>query len=143
MHEVDGSSRATHLEGLTMSHESAVSPAGKTTVVALLIAAVGVAIQIAAGAPYPTVPPAFFILLIPAGLIGAGRWWWAPIFAVVAGLFLTFGLFAAGETGRLTHPKSFADSFGLWTQTVAVLVAILSGALATRTNLRHRRPVTP
>ena len=93
-----------------MSHKSAVSPAGK-----------------AAGARNPTVPPAFFILLIPAGLIGAGRWWWAPILAVVAGLFLT----------------SLADSFGLWTQTVAVLVAMLSGALATRTNLRHRWSVTP
>lgn len=125
-----------------MRHESAVSPAGKATVVALLIAAVGVAIQIAAGAPYPTVPPAFFILLIPAGLIVVGRWWWAPIPAVVAGLFLTFGLFAAGETGRLTHPTSFADSFGLWTQTVAVLSALLSGALATRANLRYRRSVT-
>jgi hypothetical protein len=66
----------------------------------------------------------------------------ATIVAVVAGLFLTFGLFAAGATGRLTHPTSFADSFGLWTQTVAVLVAILSGALATRANLRHRRLVT-
>jgi hypothetical protein len=124
-----------------LSHKSAVSPAGKATVVAL--AAVGVAIQIAAGAPYPTVPPACSILLIPAGLISAGRWWWAPILAVVAGLFLTFGLFAAGETGRLTDPKSLADSFGLWTQTVAVLVTILSGSLATRTNLRHRWSVTP
>jgi hypothetical protein len=125
-----------------MSHKSAVSPVSKATVVALVIAAVGIAIQIAAGTPYPTVPPAFFILLIPAGLIGAGRWWWAPILAVVAWLFLTFGLFAAGQTGRLTHSTSFADSFGLWTQTIAVLVAILSGALATRTNLRHRRSVT-
>jgi hypothetical protein len=125
-----------------MSDESAVSPAGKATVLALLIAGVGVGLQIAAGAPYPTVPLVFFILLIPAGLISAGRWWWTPILAVVAGLFLTFGLFAAGETGRLADPTSFADSFGLWTQTVAVLVAILSGALATRTNLRHRWSVT-
>ena len=125
-----------------MSHKNRVSPASKTTVVTLVIAAVGVAVQIAAGAPYPTVPPAFFVLLIPAGLIAVGRWWWAPILAVVAGLFLTFGLFASGQTGRLTHPTSFADSFGLWTQTVAVLVAILSGALATRTNLRYRRAVT-
>jgi hypothetical protein len=74
-----------------MSRESAVSPAGKTTVVGLLIGAVAVAIQIAArGAPYPTVPPAF----------------------------------------------------DLWTQSVAVLVAVLSGALATTTNLRYRRSVT-
>jgi hypothetical protein len=43
----------------------------------------------------------------------------------------------------IPHPTSFADFFGLWTQTVAVLVAILCGALATRTNLRRRRSVTP
>jgi hypothetical protein len=114
-----------------MSHAIAVSPAGKATVVALITAAVGVATQIAAGAPYPTVPPVFFILLIPSGLIAMGRWWWAPILAVLAGMFLTIGLFAAGETGRLVHPTSVADSFGLWMQMVAVLAA--------KTNLRRRR----
>jgi phosphoglycerol transferase MdoB-like AlkP superfamily enzyme len=125
-----------------MSRERAVSAAGKLTVVALAIAAVGVAIQIASGHPYPMIPPAFFILLIPAAVIGLGRWWWAPILAVLSGLFLTFGLFAAGQTGRLTNPKSLADSFGLWTQTVAVLVATVCGVLATRTNLRRRSRVT-
>jgi hypothetical protein len=122
---------------LTMSHVRAVSPAGKATVVALITAAVGVAIQIAAAAPYPTVPPVFFILLIPAGLIALGRWWWAPIFAVLAGVFLTIGLFASGEAGRLVDPTSVADSVGLWTQMVAVLAATVSGALAVRTNLRR------
>jgi hypothetical protein len=122
-----------------MSDVRAVSPAGKATVVALITAAVGVAIQIAAGAPYPTVPPVFFILLIPSGLIAMGRWWWAPIPAVLAGMFLTIGLFAAGEAGRLVDPTSVADSFGLWMQMVAVLAAMVSGALATRTNLRRRR----
>jgi hypothetical protein len=125
-----------------MSRDRVVSPAGKLTVVGLLIAAVGVAIQIAAGAQYPTVPPAFFILLVPAALIGLGRWWWTPMFAVVSGLFLTVGLFAAGETGRLTNPKSLADSLGLWTQTVAVLMATVGGVLATSANLRRRSSVT-
>ena len=125
-----------------MSQHTAMSSAGKLTVVALVAAAVGVAIQIASGAPYPKVPPAFFILLVPAALIAFERWWWAPILAVLSGLFLTFGLFAAGETGRLTNPKSFADSFGLWTQTLAVLVATVGGVLATRTNLRRRSSVT-
>jgi hypothetical protein len=123
-----------------MSH-ARVSPAGKATVVALLTAAVGVVIQIAAGAPYPTVPPVFFILLVPAGLIAVGRWWWAPVSAVLAGLFLIIGLFAAGQTDRLIHPTSFADSFGLWTQMIAVLVAILSGTLAASANVRRRRSV--
>ena len=95
-----------------MSDVRAVSPAGKATVVALITSAVGVAIQIAAGAPYPTVPPVFFILLIPAGLIATGRWWWAPIPAVLAGMFLTIGLFAAGETGRLV--KSDVRRGFLW-----------------------------
>ena len=122
-----------------MSDVRAVSPNGKATVVALITAAVGVAIQIAAGAPYPTVPPVFFILLIPAGLIATGRWWWAPIPAVLAGMFLTIGLFAAGETGRLVDPTSIADSFGLWMQMVALLAAMVSGALATKSNLRRRR----
>jgi hypothetical protein len=144
LHEVRGQSQGGHrgMKGLTMSRHTAMSSAGKWTVVALVVAAVGVAIQIASGAPYPKVPPAFFILLIPAALIGVGRWWWAPILAVFSGLFLTFGLFAAGEAGRLTNPKSFGDSFGLWTQMLAVLVAIVSGVLATRINLRRRSSVT-
>ena len=62
----------------------------------------------------------------------------APILAV-SGLFLTFGLFAAGETGRLTNSTSFGDSFGLWTQTLAVLVAIADGVLATWSNPRNPR----
>jgi hypothetical protein len=119
-----------------------LSPAAKLTIVALVVAALGVGIQIASGHPYPNVPPAFFILLIPATVIGFARWWWAPILAVVSGLFLTFGLFASGATGRLTNPTSFGDSFGLWTQTLAVLVAIIGGVLATRSNVRHRSLVT-
>jgi len=47
-----------------------LSVAERATVVALATAAVGVVIQIAAGAPYPKIPPVFFILLTPALLIG-------------------------------------------------------------------------
>jgi hypothetical protein len=125
-----------------MSHRLPLSPAAKLTIVALVVAAIGVGIQIASGHPYPKVPPAFFILLIPATVIGFAQWWWAPILAVVSGLFLTFGLFASGATGRLINPTSFGDSFGLWTQTLAVLVAIIGGVLATRSNLRHGSLVT-
>jgi len=121
-----------------MSRDFPLSPADKLTILALVVAAFGVAVQIAAGAPYPIVPPAFFILLIPAALIGFGRWWWPPVVAVLSGLFLTFGLFAAGQTGRLTNPTSLADSFGLWMQTLAVLVATVSGVLATRSHVRRR-----
>jgi hypothetical protein len=84
----------------------------------------------------------FFVLLIPAALIAFVRWRWVPLLAVLSGLFLTIGLFAAGQTGRLTNPRSLADSIGLWTQTVAVLVAAMGGVFATRTNLRRQSSVS-
>jgi hypothetical protein len=126
-----------------MNQGAPLLSADKLTVGALVVAAVGVVIQIAAGAPYPAVPPVFFILLIPAVLIAFVRWRWLPLLAVLAGLFLTVGLFAAGQTSRLTNPASLVDSFGLWTQTLAVLVATVGGVFATRTNLRRQSSVTP
>jgi hypothetical protein len=110
----------------------------KLAVAALVVAAIGVVVQIAAGYPYPTVPPVFFILLIPAGLIAFGRWRWAPVPAVLAGLFLTFGLFASGESGRLFDLSNPGDSIGLWVQTLAVLVATAASIAATVQNYQSR-----
>jgi hypothetical protein len=112
--------------------------AGKLTVVSLVVAAVGVVIQIVSGADYPRVPPVFFILLIPAGLIAFGRWRWTPVLAVLAGLFLTFGFFASGESPRLFDPSRLGDSVGLWVQMLAVIVAAVAGGIATVHNYRSR-----
>jgi len=114
----------------------------KLTVAALVVAAVGVVIQIAAGRPYPTVPPVFFILLIPAGVLAFGRWRWAPIPAILAGVFLTFGLFASGEAGRLFDQRNAGDSLGFWVQMLAVLVATPAAIVATAQNYLGRIPVS-
>jgi hypothetical protein len=90
------------------------------------------------GANYPTVPPVFFILLIPAALIAFGRWRWTPVIAVLAGLFLTFGLFASGESRRLLDPSRPGDSVGLWVQMLAVIVAAVAGIITTIHNYRSR-----
>jgi hypothetical protein len=121
-----------------MSSRGPLSSGEKLTVAALVVAAIGVVIQIVAGHPYPTVPPVFFILLIPAGLIAFGRWWWAPVPAILAGVFLTFGLFASGESGRLFDLSNPGDSIGLWVQTLAVLVATASAIAATVQNYQSR-----
>lgn len=106
----------------------------RITIASLVIATVGVVIQIVSGANYPAVPPVFFILLIPAGLIAFGRWRWTTVTAVVAGLFLTVGLFASGASRRLVEPNQVGDTVGLWIQMLAVIVATVSGMIATVQN---------
>ena len=125
-----------------MSSRTPLSLGEKLTVAALVVAAAGVVIQIAAGHPYPTVPPVFFILLIPAGLIAFGRWRWAPVPAVLAGLFLTVGLFASGTSGRLFDLSNPGDLLGLWIQTLAVLAATAVAVVSTIQNYvgRTSRP---
>src|SRR5215510_9269488 len=118
-----------------------LSLAGKLTVASLVVAAGGVVIQIVSGADYPPIPPVFFILLIPAGLIAFGRWRWTPAVAVLAGLFLTFGLFASGESPRLFNWSRLGDSVGLWVQMVAVLVAAVAGIMAMVHNYQTRTSV--
>jgi hypothetical protein len=115
-----------------------LSTGEKVALASLVVAAVGVVIQMAAGHPYPTVPPVFFLLLIPAGLIAFGRWRWAPVPAVLAGLFLTLGLFASGASGRLFDLTNPADSLGLWIQTLAVLVATAAAIVSTIQNYAGR-----
>jgi hypothetical protein len=115
--------------------------ASRLTMFSLVVAAAAVVIQIVSGTDYPTVPPVFFILLIPAGLIAFGRWRWTPVVAVLAGLFLTFGLFASGESRRLFNPSQLGDSVGLWIQTLAVIVATVAAIIATIQNYRSRTPV--
>ena len=117
-----------------MSSRTPLLVGEKIAVAALVVAAVGVGIQIAAGHPYPTVPPVLFILLIPAGLIAFGRWRWTPVTAVLAGLFLTLGLFASGSSGRLFDLSNPADSLGLWIQTLAVLAATAAAIASTIQN---------
>jgi NhaP-type Na+/H+ or K+/H+ antiporter len=110
----------------------------------LVVAAVGVVIQIASGHPYPTIPPVFFLLLIPAGLMVFGPWRWTPVTAVLAGLFLTFGLFASGTSARLWDLSKVGGPeapIGLWVQMLAVIVATVAAIVATVRNYRSRASV--
>jgi hypothetical protein len=128
-----------------MKRLQALSSVEKVAIGGLLVAAVGVVIQIASGTPYPTIPPVFFILLIPAALIAFGPWRWAPVPAVLAGLFLTFGLFASGESARLWDMSKVGGPeapVGLWVQMLAVVVATVAAIVATVQNYRSQAFVT-
>jgi uncharacterized membrane protein YjjP (DUF1212 family) len=99
----------------------------KLTVISLIVAAAGVVIQIISGHKYPTVPPVFFILLLPALLLLFIHKWWVSLVAVIAGVFLFIGLFGSGAYIRLYHPNTVGDTIGLWIQTLAVIIVIIFG----------------
>ncbi|PSR52680.1 hypothetical protein AHMF7605_03640 [Adhaeribacter arboris] len=122
-----------------MKRKTALSFAGKLTTACLLVAAFGVLIQIISGHPYPKIPPVFFILLIPAALIYFAPWKWTPISAVLAGIFLTAGLFLSGASKRLIDLQNPGDSTGLWIQTLAVAGALLAGCMAIYQNYSNSK----
>jgi hypothetical protein len=121
-----------------MKEKLPLSLARKTTVISLIASAAGVVIQIVSGADYPKVPPVFFILLIPAGLIAFGQWGWTPVIAILGGLFLIFGLFSSGASVRLFHLTRFGVSAGLWIQMLGVVVATIAGIITIVENYRIR-----
>lgn len=113
-----------------------LSFAAKVIVGGLLVATIGVIVQILSGVEFPPVPPVFFILLVPAGLVAFVRWRWTPIAAVLAGFFLTLGLFVSGESDRLFNWDLVGGSAGLWVQTLGAVVAGVAGVVAVRTKVQ-------
>jgi hypothetical protein len=121
-----------------MKEKLRLSLAGKIIAAGLFTAVAGVFIQIISGHPYPKVPPVFFILLIPAGLVIFVRRRWTPIITIAGGLFLVNGLFASGAYVRLLHLTNAGDSIGLWIQTIGVVAATIAGIVAVIQNYRAK-----
>lgn len=97
---------------------------------ALGVAAVGIVVQIASGAPYPSVPPGLIIVLVAAALVWFAPWRWVPLLGVLAGGSQVFGLFAAGQSGRLLTFAPVGDSVGLWIQLLGLCAAVIAGIAA-------------
>lgn len=121
-----------------MNQQNSLSSSSKLTVAALLIAAVGIVIQIVSGVDFPTIPPGLVILLTAAGLVAFGPWRWVPVVGAVLGVWLIVGLSLSGEAGRLLDPSWFGGFVGLWIQLLAVIVAVVAGIAATIQNYRTR-----
>lgn len=112
---------------------SNLSSAAKMLIVAgLVVVAAGIVIQIAVGVDYPTIPPGLMIVLVAAGLIVFGPWWWTPVVGLVVGLFLLVGFFvSSGTMDRLTDTGEFGEFAGTAIQLVGVIVAIVAAGVAT------------
>ena len=123
-----------------MNQRGLSSPAGKATVAALLVAALGFVVQIVSGLEVPTIPPGLVILLAAAALVAAVTWRWIPLVGAVVGLFLLFGFFASGAVGVLLAPDRLGVLVGAWVQFLAVIAAIVAGVVATVQNYRGHTP---
>ena len=121
-----------------MKRPSALSSASKLTVAALLVAALGFAIQIFSGIDVPTVPPGLVILVVAATVVALLPWRWVPVVGAFAGLFLFVGFFASGAVGNLLDPSRFGVLVGAWIQFLALIVAVAGGLVATIQNYRKR-----
>lgn len=121
-----------------MKRPSSLSSAGKLTVAALLVAALGFTIQIFSGIDVPTVPPGLVILVVAATVVALLPWRWVPVVGAFAGLFLFVGFFASGALGNLLDPSRFGVLVGAWIQFLALIVAVAGGLVATIQNYRKR-----
>lgn len=121
-----------------MKRPSSLSSAGKLTVAAFLVAALGFAIQIFSGIDVPTVPPGLVILVVAATVVAVLPWRWVPVVGAFAGLFLFVGFFASGALGNLLDPSRFGVLVGAWIQFLALIVAVAGGLVATIQNYRKR-----
>ena len=107
-------------------------------IMALLVAVVGIVVQILSGVDYPPVPPGIVILLVAAGLVAFTPWRWSPLFGVAVGLFLIVGFAASGALGNLTIMGELGVLVGMWIQFLAVIVAAIVGLAATVANFKTR-----
>lgn len=125
--------------GETMSTRTALSAGSKLTVVALLVAAIGFVVQMAAGVTdTPTIPPGLVAILLAAVLVAFLPGRGAPVAGPVAGLFNLIAFVVVSAADRLGDPSPASAFAGAWFMFVALIVATVAGTVATVRNYRTR-----
>lgn len=120
-----------------------MSATHSTTVLGLVIGAVGIAILWATGEEFPiAVPPGLLILLAGALFVGLTSWRWTPAVGAFMGLFVIVGfllasLISGNGIDNLTGTHGIGRVIGQVVQLVGVIVAVVAGVLATRSNFRR------
>jgi hypothetical protein len=117
---------------------SSLSDMEKLNVTGLLVAAVGIVIQIIGGIDYPVVPPGLVILVVTAGLVAFAQRWWVSIVASIVPLFLLVAGPIAIANEDEPHRTDAVALAGTVVQAIGVVVALIAGLQVLR-QLRSRR----
>jgi hypothetical protein len=116
---------------------SSLSEMAKLNAAALLVAAVGIVIQIIGGIDYPVVPPGLVILVVAAGLVTVERWSWAPFVGVLVPLFLLVGGAIAIANEDEPNRTDFVPLIGTIVEATGIIVALIAGLQVVRQLRRH------
>jgi hypothetical protein len=87
---------------------SASSDTARLNVTGLLVAAVGIVIQIIGGIDYPVVPLGLVIVVVAAALVASARWWSVPYVGIVVPLFCSSA--APSRSRTRTNPTGLTWS---------------------------------
>jgi hypothetical protein len=112
-----------------------------TTMVGLVVGAIGIAILWMSGVEFPIYPPPGIIVLAAGTLfVGLAPWPWAPTVGAFLGLFVTVG-FLISPTGssNLAGEAGTSVAIGQGIQVIGVVTALIAGVTATRANYRRAR----
>ncbi len=110
----------------------------RVNVAALLGAAAGLVIQIAAGVDFPTVPPGLVVLLSATALVAFVRQRWTSVVAVGVAAFLLVGLTLSGQVPKMFDTEWLGRFIGLWVLFLALIVVAVAGIVVTIENYRTR-----
>jgi hypothetical protein len=120
-----------------MAVNRTASAASNVTVIALLVAAVGFVVQMAAGVTdTPTIPPGLVAIVGAALLVAVLPTGSTPLAAPVAGVFNLLALVVVGAADRLADPSPASGLIGGWTMVLALIAASIAGTIAAARNRR-------
>jgi hypothetical protein len=127
-----------------MNNPSTLSPAGKLTIIGLLITAAGIStLFLTNSVNVPAIPVGPILLLLTATLVALGPWRWTPIAGIALSLFILVGAFIApGLFDRLSNPAQLGAFAGTAIQMLGIIIAIVAGTLATVQNYQPRTSPT-
>jgi hypothetical protein len=100
-------------------------PLRRTILVALVLSAAGIPIQILGGWDYPTIPPGMVITLVGA-LAALITYRWAAAISLLTGAFILFGFFASGDIAHLAGTANAVVTVGKWLQFVTIVVGTVA-----------------
>ena len=124
-----------------MNNLGTLSPAGKLTIIGLLITAAGIStLFLTNSVNVPAIPVGPILLLLTATLVALGPWRWTPI---ALSVFILVGAFIApGLFDRLSNPAQLGGFAGTAIQMLGIMIAIVAGTFATVQNYQPRTSAT-